>query len=292
MVSQTARALICSVIFCSFALPATITEAIMSLAANIGPASIHNNSTSDPLRVHDEFSAHLESPPLSGEDYFLGGAIDVDVTTGGMRGRSNVFAAGGNANVRFDGIMQVRQGMGGTPGVYIIPIDMTVRFSFVPDVGAVGSFVGAEFHAGLHTRQDGGDTQNSSYRYFYTETVGAIGSVPQVTTDFTGNVLINSIFDVVLRTNLQYVCCTTDSIFIVATMTGGLSARQGGGSLNAYDSAFLTVTLPPGLAFEPGSAFLSEPFEQPAPIPEPWMTPLLGLVMIPLVAAKQWRRSV
>ena len=289
MGSNTLRVLIFTAMLPTLALPATITDASLSLTANIGPAKIHNNSTHDVLGVHDEFSQSFESPPFSGQNYTMGGAIDVGVTTGAFRARSNVSAAGNNANVRFDGALQVRQGLVGAPGAYIIPLDMIVRFSFVPDVGAVGSFVGAEFHAGLQSRQEGGNTENAAYSYFYSETVGATGSVPEVRTAFTGDVLMNSVFDVVLRTNLEYVCCTTEEILIVATITGGLSARLGGGSINAYDTAFLKMTLPPGLTFEPGSLFLSEPLEPTTGIPEPWTAPLLALLLIPVVVSKRRR---
>jgi hypothetical protein len=291
MKNRILRAAIVAGMFTTCGLTATVSDVSLGMRANIGPTLIHDFFGMELLKIRDEFSETLETPPFSGENYHFGGAVEIDVETGGFRARSNVSSGGGgNANVRWDGVMQVRVPIIGPPGPVLIPLNMTLHFGFIPDVGAVGSFVSAEVLAGLNTRQEGGDIENATYRYAYSETVGSTGSTPEVSSTFTGDVVVNSIFDVVLRTNLEYQCCSPAGMLIVATFTGGLSARLGGGTIDAFDSAFLTLNLPPGYSLEPGSPFLSKSFEQPQPIPEPWTAPVLGLVLA-CVGIRRYRHT-
>jgi hypothetical protein len=85
---------------------------------------------------------------------------------------------------------------------------------------------------------------------------------------------------VLLQTIHEYVCCDSPFDF-VGTVSATMGARGGtGGAIDAFDSAFLTLTLPPGYSLAPGSLFLSKPFAEPQPVPEPWTTPFATVVMI------------
>lgn len=289
---QMVRVLCAAGVLGGLALEASVIDVTSRIGARLpaGSVTIYESSKRDDLRVEDSFSRHIEYPPGSLDDHFFGASVEIDAERGVFRGKSNLFTPGFGF-VEWQGRVHALEPLFGRPGKVVIPVTLTVRSNFSYDrPQPPGAVTTAHFEASLRTDQFAGEVSSFVYNYYE-----AADREPILSTTPTGDVVIiessRGYIEVVLRTAIEYECCSVP-INIIANLDTRLYANGGtGGAINAFDSAFLTLSLPPGYTRDPGSRFLSIPFEQPQAIPEPWMTPLLGLFLTSLAIWKRQTRA-
>lgn len=294
MVFQMMRVVCAAGVLSALKLEATSVSLLVD--ANIGTAvkvrDIHffANPFDIPM-IEYTFAQTVEFPVGSGQEHFFGATVEVDAETGGFRGKSNLYAVS-QSGIVWGGRIDIPIEVFGPSGTILVPLDLTVRSNFSYDAAlAAGARHAGRFEASLETSTPI-DSELSAFVYEYS---AQALMEPTLKTTPTGDVVIieasRGYIEVILRTVLEVPLFSGRGGFQLDARVGGrLNALGGtGGAINAFDSAFLTLNLPPGYTLGPGP-FLSKPFEQPFAVPEPWMAPLLGVVLTALAVWKRQRR--